>query len=1201
MDNPGADRNLLFGLLALQNGLIDQVQLVSAFQAWTLQKDRPLADHLVGSGALDAGQCGVVEAMVGLHLKRHGGSPAQSLAALPAASAAQRTLAHVDDPDLAASLAGLPGVGALLESAGERTLGVDLGPAASGGLGGSGAERRAISTRIVLHDTDPGGSDGERREGGQAGRYQLLGEIARGGMGSVLKCRDHDLGRDVALKVLLERHCDQTDLVDRFLEEAQICGQLQHPGVVPVYDLGTLADRRPFFAMKLVKGQTLADLLAKRSSPAADLPRFLSIFSAICQTMAYAHSRGVIHRDLKPSNVMVGPFGEVQVMDWGLAKVLPKDGAQKEAATRPANQTVVATLRRDGDTDLSQAGSAMGTPAYMAPEQARGETESIDRRADVFALGSILCEILTGAPVFAGERSIEIVRAAGRADTAGALVRLERCCANLELLALARDCLAAEASDRPADAGVVAGRMTAYLAGVQERLREAELSRAAESARAVEAEAKAAAEWRARRLTAALAATVILAGLLGGSYWRWTEVQRIERAREASWRVNLALHAATRLRGQAQGAAVGDLGPWELAAVAAEKARDLLQPGVEPKLRKQVNDLATELAVERQQATAKAGAADRDRKLMDRLVDIRSAEADDQGGWSTDAAYADAFREAGLDVAALSADEAGKQIGARPPEVVTALAAALDDWAAVRRDRKKNRAGAAALSDLAGAADPDPWRVGLRRALDLPDRAARLEALRRLAKDTPFGTLSPISLDLLGRALKDAGDPDGAVAVLRPAQQRHPRDAWVNYDLARSLEKLARQDDAIRYYTAARALRPETAHELAHLLGAKGERDEEVAVFEDLRRLRPESGRHLGCLGRALQDQGRLQEAATILEAAAAANRAAVRKRPDDASAHFSLGVVLFIQGKLDLAIAECRTAIDLQPENASFHDNLCQLLGKQGKLDLAIAEHRIAIRIQPDFANAHNTLGSVLFEVKQDYAAAADEFRAAIRLQPNFANAHANLGLALQRQDKLDQAIDEYRTASRLKPSLADAHLGLGEIFEFQGKLDQAIDEYRIASRLQPHAADAHNSFAWAVVKKPDRSAQERSEALEHARQAVALGPKEGGFLATLALAEYRAGHWAESIAAAERSIALTEGVGASHAANWFLLALALWQQGAKDRSGSYFEQAVSWTKKNDPKQPDLLAFWCEAAELLGRPGPAAPPAELPANPFGP
>ena len=183
---------------------------------------------------------------------------------------------------------------------------------------------------------------------------------------------------------------------------------------------------------------------------------------------------------------------------------------------------------------------------------------------------------------------------------------------------------------------------------------------------------------------------------------------------------------------------------------------------------------AAEVIAERQQAEAAAQAADRDRRLLDRLVDIRSAEADDQGGWSTDTAYADAFREADLDVAALAADEAAKRIRARPPEVATALAAAVDDWAAIRRDRKKNRAGAAALSALASTIDPDTWRLGLRRALDLPDPAARLEALRGLAKAAPFETLGPVSLDLLGRALKDAGDPAGAEAVLRRAQQLHP-------------------------------------------------------------------------------------------------------------------------------------------------------------------------------------------------------------------------------------------------------------------------------------------------------------------------------------------------------------------------------------------------------------------------------------------
>ena len=341
-------------------------------------------------------------------------------------------------------------------------------------------------------------------------RYRIDGEIARGGMGEILKGRDPDLGRDVAIKVLREDLRENGDLVRRFVEEAQIGGQLQHPGVVPIYELGTFADLRPFFCMKLVKGQTLADHLEAKRDKTHDLPSLLSIFESIAQTIAYAHTRGVIHRDLKPSNVMVGSFGEVQVMDWGLAKVLARGGIvnDAQAGKEKSPETLIVTAQSGSEADLSRAGSIMGTPSYMAPEQARGETALVSERADVFALGSILCEILTGSPAFTGRNSNEILRKAARGDTADALVRLENSGAEGELVSLANDCLAVEPQDRPHNGNVVSKRITAYLAGVQERVQTAERERAVAVALAIE-------ERRRRRTQLAMVASVMATALIG--------------------------------------------------------------------------------------------------------------------------------------------------------------------------------------------------------------------------------------------------------------------------------------------------------------------------------------------------------------------------------------------------------------------------------------------------------------------------------------------------------------------------------------------------------------------------------------------------------------------------------------------------------------------------------------------------------------
>jgi serine/threonine protein kinase len=235
--------------------------------------------------------------------------------------------------------------------------------------------------------------------------YRLEGEIDKGGMGRVVRVRDEDFERPLAMKVLLARGGDHEA---RFLREARMTGLLQHPGIPPVHALGRLADGRPYFVMKLIQGRSLAELLRARPSPDADLPRWLGIFEHVCHTVGYAHARGVIHRDLKPLNVMIGAFGEVQVMDWGLAKLL--GAAEPEPVEKQG--TVFGLRQAVATAEATAAQTVMGTPPYMAPEQARGEVDTLDLRADVFGLGAILCEILTGRPPYTGPNSLD--QAAGR-------------------------------------------------------------------------------------------------------------------------------------------------------------------------------------------------------------------------------------------------------------------------------------------------------------------------------------------------------------------------------------------------------------------------------------------------------------------------------------------------------------------------------------------------------------------------------------------------------------------------------------------------------------------------------------------------------------------------------------------------------------------------------------------------------------------
>jgi WD40 repeat protein/NTP pyrophosphatase (non-canonical NTP hydrolase) len=391
--------------------------------------------------------------------------------------------------------------------------------------------------------------------------YELLGLVGEGGMGLVYRARELAFDRDVAVKLLKPKYPADSPAARRFVDEARITGQLQHPAIPPVHHIGTLPDGRPFLAMKLIKGDTLADRL-DAADPAERL-RLVPAFAQVCQAVAYAHSRKVLHRDLKPSNVMVGAFGEVLVMDWGMAKVLTDAGAAVTEAAEPGAGEGT-EVRTDRAPDLAtQAGAVMGTPAYMAPEQAAGEIDKVDERSDVFGLGAVLCAVLTGKPPYQGPSTDSVRVKAIRGELADAFARLDGCGADPEVVALCKRCLSVDRDARPRHAGDVAAAVAAHLAAVEERARQAELDRV----RAEERRQK-------RRVQRVLAGAVLLllAAVVTGAtvarLWQDAEVAKAEAETQRD-KADTAKNTAVTQKGLADAARTNA----EIDRDAADKAR----------------------------------------------------------------------------------------------------------------------------------------------------------------------------------------------------------------------------------------------------------------------------------------------------------------------------------------------------------------------------------------------------------------------------------------------------------------------------------------------------------------------------------------------------------------------------------------------------------------------------------------------------
>jgi serine/threonine-protein kinase len=1048
MDHPDPDRHLLFGLLALQNGLIDQCQLILAFQAWTRDKARPLADHLVERGALDPDQRAAVEAMAALHLKKHGGDPERSLAALNVGRSTREGLAGVGDPQVDATLAR---VGS-----------------------GSGPTENDDPSRTMTFSVGTATSDGQR--------FRVLRPHAKGGLGAVFVALDNELHREVALKQILDHHADDPTSRQRFLMEAEITGGLEHPGIVPVYGLGSYGDGRPYYAMRFVRGDSLKEAIehfhsgagrvagVASSRPRAvtpdrgpadgtsatrrptgigqrslELRRLLRRFLDVCNAIEYAHSRGVLHRDIKPGNVIVGRHGETLVVDWGLAKPLGK--------VEPGHDTGERTLMPASASGSAETlpGSALGTPAYMSPEQAAGDLDRLGSRSDVYSLGATLYCLLTGRAPFDGEAG-EVLRKVQRGEFAPP--RRVDPSIDKALEAVCLKAMATRPEDRYPSCRALADDVERWMADEP-------------VAGWREPWTRTLVRWLTRHRTGVTgAAAAVLAGVVG-----LTAVLAVQ----ASANARLSAANAELTRSKAAVQARYDLAVEAIKTFHTGVSKDfLLQQDQFKALRDQLlksarvfyGKLSALLGKETDPASRRALAAS----------NFELADLTDQVGNQEDALAAHR--------AVLSAREALAAGPGVDPAARVDVGRSLTAVARLLQGTGKTDEALATYrrseSLLAGLADPDP---AARAAL------AACRSWLGYLLSTTGKTAEALAIYQRVRADQEAL----AAAPGAPAEDRRELAATVNR-IGMLLQETGRPAEAEAAYREAREVYGKLAAE-----------NPAVTEFRSsLGAGHVNLGNLLSATDRPKEAEAVYREALEVYERLAAENPAVTDFRFRLARGHNNLGILLLQTGRPAEAEAAYRKALELRERLAADHPAVTQNRGY-----LAISHVNLGLLLQetgrPAEAEAAYRKALGIYERLAAENPAVTEFRSGLAL------GHNNLGGLLKDTGRPAEAEAEHRRALEVRKGLAEAEPGnpgrrravgmslnnLGDLDFEAGRLDAAVGRFRESAeaherlaRDHPNVTDYRNGLAFALtgLGRAHHRAGRTAEAVGPLRRAAAL-----------------------------------------------------------------------------------------------------------------